>query len=124
MKRLLIGAFALMTTGVFAQGWPTGAMTVKTPAYATPYSVSTNNRLTFIEMDSLTGTLTLNYGTIPAPAGSEIVFKVTAKTAKRGIVFGTNIDGVTDSVAVNKTVYYTFKKLGTSLVLTAKNQIN
>jgi hypothetical protein len=125
MKKLLIGVFALMTTGVFAQvGWPSGAMTVKTAAYDTAYVLTTNNKLTYVSIDSLTGVFKFKAPSIAAPNGSEVVLKVTSKSATRGVVFTNGVVGATDSVAANKTVYYTFKKLGGSLILTAKNQIN
>ena len=126
MKKLLIALFALVSLGVSAQTikWPSGAATLVTPAYAATYAVNVANNLTYIQMDSLTGTLTLNQGTVTATNGASVYIAVTAKAATRGVVFGTNIEGVTDSVAANKTVVYEFMKMGTRLIYIGKGAQN
>lgn len=126
MKQIMIALFALVTVAVSAQTvkWPSGAATELTPAYAATYSISTGNNLTFINMDSLTGNLTLNYGTVSAPTGAAVYVAVTAKTAKRAVIFGTNVEGVTDSVSVNKTVVYQLIKQGSKLIYVGKGAQN
>lgn len=127
MKQVITAIFAFVTVAVSAQTtikWPSGAATVLTPAYAATYSISTGNNLTYIAMDSLTGNLTLNYGTVSAPTGAAVYVAVTAKAATRAVLFGTNVDGVTDSVATNKTVVYKLMKVGSKLVYLGKGAQN
>lgn len=126
MKQVIIALFALATVSVSAQTikWPSGAATELTPAYAATYSISTGNNLTYIAMDSLTGNLTLNYGTVTAPTGAAVYVAVTAKAATRAVLFGTNVDGVTDSVATNKTVVYKLMKVGNKFVYLGKGAQN
>jgi uncharacterized membrane protein len=126
MKKLLFVFFALASLGLSAQTikWPSGAATLVTPAYAATYSVNVANNLTYIAMDSLTGNLTLNQGTVTATNGAAVYIAVTAKAATRAVLFGTNIDGVTDSVATNKTVIYELMKLGGKLVYIGKGAQN
>lgn len=125
MKKLIFALFAFVTVSVNAQvSWPSGAAKVFTPAYASTYSVSTNNKLTFVQMDSLTGNVTLNYGTFAAPQGSQVFVLLTAKTATRAVIFGTNVEGVTDSIAANKTVLYTLVKYNDKLYYVSKGSQN
>jgi len=126
MKQIMIALFALVTVAVSAQTitWPNGLATELTPAYTATYSISTGNNLTFINMDSLTGNLTLNYGTVSAQTGAAVFVAVTAKTAKRAVIFGTNVEGVTDSVSVNKTVVYQLIKQGNKFVYVGKGAQN
>ena len=126
MKKLLFVLFALVSVGVSAQTikWPQGKATILTPAYTATYSVSVANNLTYIAMDSLTGNLTLNQGTVTATNGAAVYIAVTAKAATRAVLFGTNIDGVTDSVATNKTVIYELMKIGGKLVYVGKGAQN
>ena len=126
MKKLLIALFALASLGVSAQTikWPSGAATLVTPDYTATYDVNVANNLTYIAMDSLTGTLTLNQGTVTATNGASVYIAVTAKSATRGVVFNTNIDGATDSVAANKTVIYQLMKMGTKLIFIGKGAQN
>ena len=127
MKQVMIALFALVAVTVSAQTtvkWPSGAATVLTPAYAAYYKISTGNNLTYIAMDSLTGNLTLNYGTVTAPTGAAVYVAVTAKAATRAVLFGTNVDGVTDSVATNKTVVYELMKVGSKFIYVGKGAQN
>ncbi len=126
MKKLLFVLFALASLSLSAQTikWPQGSATLLTPAYTATYSVSVANNLTYIAMDSLTGNLTLNQGTVTATNGAAVYIAVTAKAATRAVLFGTNIDGVTDSVATNKTVIYELMKIGGKLVYIGKGAQN
>jgi hypothetical protein len=126
MKKLLFVLFALASLSLSAQTikWPSGSATVLTPAYAATYAVPVANNLTYIAMDSLTGNLTLNQGTVTATNGAAVYVAVTAKAATRAVLFGTNIDGVTDSVATNKTVIYQLMKIGGKLVYVGKGAQN
>lgn len=126
MKKLLFVLFALASLSLSAQTikWPSGSATLLTPAYSATYSVPVANNLTYIAMDSLTGNLTLNQGTVTATNGAAVYIAVTAKAATRAVLFGTNIDGVTDSVATNKTVIYELMKIGGKLVYIGKGAQN
>ena len=126
MKKLLFVLFALASLSLSAQTikWPSGSATLLTPAYAATYSVNVANNLTYIAMDSLTGNLTLNQGTVTATNGAAVYVAVTAKAATRAVLFGTDIDGVTDSVSTNKTVIYQLMKIGGKLVYVGKGAQN
>jgi len=105
--------------------YPTGAMNIKTPAYAATQAVTVESKKEYINLGELTGATTVNL-TVPAdqPAGAELFIKAKSDATARTVTLGTGFVGTAQAGVISKTKLMYFVYNGTAYEHVSTNQID
>jgi len=105
--------------------WPVGDADKIQVASTATINASVSNRLTILEIDTLTTAGTLNITIDPqVPIGSTLVIKVPCGSPARDLTLGTGLTGTVVTGVANKTKYVTALYDGVTFVVQSVNQVN